>query len=212
MIYNVSLAYDLKLVVDKDANDVIKPSWIRDSIAQGETVAFHRKFVFCAVYFDSFRVLILSRYFFHATRERQDEADYNEGGEEETMAEDTEVPRAGDNAETTREGSREKSEQQEHDLEDLDPDLAEWFRGGKGFLASSGDTAVGEAESGTEMGSDNDSDNIDVANEEEDEVQDEWEMVKGGERVADSEDVQDVKMGETDEAMVYDENLIFKHL
>jgi DNA ligase-4 len=211
MIYNVSLAYDLKLVVDKNANDVIKPSWIRDSIALGETVVFHRKFVSHAVFLSSLGVLILSRYFFHATREREDEVDYNEGGEEETMEEDTEVTGVDDNAETMRVKSRETSEQKEHDLEDLDPGLAEWFRGGERSLVS-GDTPAGGAESGTETGSDNDSDNADVANEEEDEVIDEWEIVKGGERATDSEDVQDVKMGETDEAMAYDENLIFKHL
>lgn len=45
LIYGASSAYDLKLVVQKNINDVIKPSWIKDSITLGEIAPFHHKFV-----------------------------------------------------------------------------------------------------------------------------------------------------------------------
>ncbi len=42
---------------------------------------------------------------------------------------------------------------------------------------------------------------------------DDWEIVKGSKEASESEDVQeDVKMGETEKAMAYDEDLVFKHL
>lgn len=139
------------------------------------------------------------------------EPDYDEGEEEGPMEEDTEVAEADDNAEATRVGSREASEQGKHNLEDLDPGLAEWFRGGKG--SSTSKSAPDEkSESEIEPESDNDSDNADMAEEEGDVAEDDWEMVKSGQRATESEDVQDVKMGETGEAMAYDEELIFKHL
>jgi DNA ligase-4 len=134
------------------------------------------------------------------------EADYEEGGDEdEDMKEIGDL--AEDNAETTPLQSREGTLEPQHNvLEDIDPALAEWFRGGK--EASSGATAAGMNESETE--SDHDSDNADVASETEDE--DDWEKVKRDEVLSESEGMQDVKMGETDEAMAYDEESIFKHL
>lgn len=45
MEWNAGLAYDLKLIIEKGLNDVIKPSWITDSIALGERAPFHHKFV-----------------------------------------------------------------------------------------------------------------------------------------------------------------------
>jgi hypothetical protein len=43
---NGDVAFDLKLTIDKNVNDVIKPSWIKDSIALGEPTPFHHKYVY----------------------------------------------------------------------------------------------------------------------------------------------------------------------
>lgn len=137
------------------------------------------------------------------------EPDYEGGGEEEVVEED-EV-NANKSAEPTPVQSRERSPETEHNADSLDPALAEWFRGGN---ASSTSTTVAaeKNESGTETESDHDSDNADVANAEENVDDDDWIKVKRGQDANESEDVQDVKMGETNEAMAYDEELIFKHL
>lgn len=44
-LFIVLSAYDLKLVMDKDQLDVIKPSWITDSIEAGEAVPLRKKYV-----------------------------------------------------------------------------------------------------------------------------------------------------------------------
>lgn len=134
------------------------------------------------------------------------EADYGEGGDE-----DEDMKDAGDVAEVNRESTPlQSSEGSQHSiLEELDPALVEWFRGGRGDTSAlTNAAAVGMEESETE--SDHDSDNADMVGGNEDE--DDWEKVKGNEATSESEDVQDVKMGETDDAMAYDEELIFKHL
>ncbi|KXN86594.1 DNA ligase 4 [Leucoagaricus sp. SymC.cos] len=187
VVYGGSITpYDLKLVIDKNVNDVIKPSWIKDSIALGEPAAFNHK------------------YFFHATAGRMNEPDYDEGGDEDKDMKET-GDAAEENAEPMPLQSKEGSPKLQHDLEDLDPSLAEWFRGGKGSPS-----AAGAGMSSSETESDHDSDNADVAEESVDE--DDWEKVKRREDLGESEEVEDVKMGEADEAMVYDEELIFKHL
>lgn len=181
--------YDLKLVIDKNVNDVIKPRWIKDSIALGELAPFHHK------------------YFFHATPGRVNNEDYDESGDEDGGMKEIEDV-AKENAESMPLQSREGTPQRDL-LEDLDPALVEWFKGGE--TSSSTLSSAGTAGyDGSETESDHDSDNADVAKGSEDE--DEWEKVKKNEVVDESEDMQDVKMGEADEAMAYDENSIFKHL
>ena len=39
------LAYDLKLVMNKDVCDIIRPQWILDCVAQGEIVPLTKKYV-----------------------------------------------------------------------------------------------------------------------------------------------------------------------
>lgn len=39
-------AYDLRLIVDKDAIDVLKPNWIVDSVEQGRKASMTKKLVF----------------------------------------------------------------------------------------------------------------------------------------------------------------------
>ena len=82
----------------------------------------------------------------------------------------------------------EKAEEKEEEEEGR-RDMAGWFRGGMDL---------------SETESDHDSDKGE-----------EWEEVKGGESSEEEEEEGDddgVKMGETEEAMEYDENLIFRHL
>jgi len=46
-------AYNLKLIMDKDMNDVIKPAWIKRSITLGKAAPFHHKLVcLCEVWKD----------------------------------------------------------------------------------------------------------------------------------------------------------------
>jgi len=37
------VAYDIKLLIDKGNVDIIRPQWIRDSIARGELVPLKKK-------------------------------------------------------------------------------------------------------------------------------------------------------------------------
>lgn len=136
-------------------------------------------------------------------------AEYEEGGEAEAMdeGEDGEgnLAAEGDQSVQPKEGLTQGST----GVEDLDPSLAEWFKGGK---PSSSSTNRVKNDSASETESDHDSDNADVADEEENMDYDDWEMVKDNKDAGESEDARDVKMGETDKAMSYDEDLIFKHL
>ncbi|PFH51893.1 hypothetical protein AMATHDRAFT_74590 [Amanita thiersii Skay4041] len=50
--------YDLKLIMSKGKYDIIKPSWITDSVLRGHTAPFHQK------------------YFFHATEKRKQSTEY----------------------------------------------------------------------------------------------------------------------------------------
>jgi hypothetical protein len=40
----ISVAYDLKLLIDKGIYDVLKPNWVTDSIALGQHVPFRKKY------------------------------------------------------------------------------------------------------------------------------------------------------------------------
>jgi DNA ligase-4 len=42
-LFCIIAAYDLKLIIDKGKADVIKPSWILDSIEEGEQVPLRKK-------------------------------------------------------------------------------------------------------------------------------------------------------------------------
>lgn len=97
---------------------------------------------------------------------------------------------------------------------DMDPALADWL---KIDTTSADDEDIkNEPESAT----DEDSDNADVVNEDEDPDLDDWFSVKKSPTqveaeaspVQTEESFVDVKMGETDTAMEYDQDLIFKHL
>ncbi|KAF5316619.1 hypothetical protein D9619_006679 [Psilocybe cf. subviscida] len=193
--------YDLKLIIDKDQLDVIKPSWITDSIEAGEAVPLCKK------------------YFFHATEARRTDEDYqmdgdgededNEGGQRAASPSQTAASNSPDEdrASNSDEGAQAK-------LEDMDPDMAEWFKVDENAAAGSAQDDKDEG-SATEP----DSDNEDVGGEDETEIDlEEWFKVKTedgkppGEDAKQNEVPADVKMGESDDAMEYDQERIFKHL
>ncbi|KAF9525150.1 DNA ligase 4 [Crepidotus variabilis] len=253
VIYGGSVTpYDLKLVIDKDVIDVLKPSWIINSADRGE------------------KLEMTSKYFFHATTARQTTDEYeqdaeNEQDEEENMA-DGPGPAERDHGDKNEDedmappkGEREITPKIEE--LDLDPELAEWFKVDDSKQASRGSHEDHPIEVGDDSVTEPDSDNEDVKEPEEVDLED-WFQVKAsiaegtasgtetmkselsekkagkqperevgfyhfllgqalvlapGERIANNfVDVlhvdDDVRMGETDDAMNYDQEVIFKHL
>ncbi|KAI0793877.1 DNA ligase 4 [Fomes fomentarius] len=202
--------YDLKLIMNKDVCDVIRPQWVLDCVAQEEIVPLTKK------------------YFFHATSARRETNEYN-AGDSDTEEEHSQPasPIASDSRSSTL-GQRASSEEKEQARQSqIDPSMAEWFDiGAKSHTATSQES---ETESETEPEPDEpepDSENEDVKPEAETEAgfdDDDWERIekesdtqsqpnasdiKG--KVKDEDN--DVRMGETDDAMHYDEEHIFKHL
>ncbi|KAH6915882.1 DNA ligase 4 [Coprinopsis sp. MPI-PUGE-AT-0042] len=199
-----TVPYDLKLVINKGVNDVIKPLWIQHSIEQGAPAPFHKK------------------YFFHATESRMDTDEYQEEAEDEDEAgpsgtgpvvnEQAPAAPADDNSGT------EDDEEQEPKVKEEDPDLDGWFK-----VDDRRSPTLSSADVADDSATENDSDNDDVK-EEEDPDLDDWFQVKDadtkeanppqtevGMEEADDADG-DVKMGETDDAMHYDPDAIFRHL
>ncbi|KZT10103.1 DNA ligase 4 [Laetiporus sulphureus 93-53] len=186
--------YDIKLIKDKGVCDIIKPQWILNCCNRGERVPMKKK------------------YFFYATPGRTQNEEYNmedESEEEEVPCGSSEVA-----SEMTPEQQSEKGKAEE---EKLDPTTAEWFHVEAAPSRS-------EASSETEIETEADSDNEDVHDEEQD-VDEDWVDVEPSD-VSASQSVQktsaklkdtslketEVKMGEDENAMQYDQDLIFKHL
>nr|Q7Z7W5.1 RecName: Full=DNA ligase 4; AltName: Full=DNA ligase IV; AltName: Full=Polydeoxyribonucleotide synthase [ATP] 4 [Coprinopsis cinerea]BAC76766.1 DNA ligase IV [Coprinopsis cinerea]BAD93669.1 DNA ligase IV [Coprinopsis cinerea] len=206
VIYGGSITpYDLKLVIDKGIHDVIKPSWITDSVTLGEPAPFKKK------------------YFFHATEERKYADEYNEDdGEEEGAVPSADEQERDVKSGTVEPGSETEDEDEEQApeiKEEQDGELHEWLK--VDDRKSPALPAHDEEDSVTE----DDSDNADVADEEEPDL-DDWFQVKGetedegagalataSRHRETTPDVDgDVKMGESEEAMDYDPDVIFKHL
>ncbi|KAJ7634099.1 DNA ligase IV [Mycena polygramma] len=192
---------ELQNYIKKDIYDVIRPQWIKDSITLGEPAP------------------LLKKYFFHATSSRIESEDYDGGDDEdETKMDDAE---AGSST-AKLEDDEDKTEDDEDDVqpkveaEEVDPLLADWFKIEKDEKKPipSGRDSDSETE--------NDSDNADVANEEPDDDLDDWLKIKPApkepaqidldDEPAAQEAVEDSKMGESETAMEYDQDLIFRHL
>ncbi|EGN95003.1 hypothetical protein SERLA73DRAFT_170894 [Serpula lacrymans var. lacrymans S7.3] len=182
--------YDIRLLINKDTVDIIRPQWIVDCVARGEILPLKKK------------------YFFHATFDRQQSADYNQPDtdedEDEIMADEED---ASLRVPVTPDLKGPKVEE----ADDIDPSLADWFKVG----------AKAPEDSATESETDADSVNDDV-NPDEDE--DDWFKVKPeGSLIADKSVItdvpdssaqpkdEDVSMG-ADSGMEYDPNLIFRYL
>ncbi|KAF8347685.1 DNA ligase 4 [Amanita rubescens] len=84
IIYDGSaIPYDLKLIIDKGKYDVVRSSWIEDSISLGRCAPFRK------------------RYFFHATEARMASEDYGVEGEEEIERQRDSSPSVEEFTETT---------------------------------------------------------------------------------------------------------------
>ncbi|RPD64440.1 DNA ligase 4 [Lentinus tigrinus ALCF2SS1-7] len=202
--------YDLKLIMNKDTCDIIRPQWILDCVAEGEIVPLTKK------------------YFFHATTARKETDEYN--AEDSDTEEEPEEPEVSIPAASTSKGKSETPEEERAAPRDkdeetpIDPSMAEWFDVGKARSAASS-TLASETESETEPEPDEpepDSDNEDNRREDVEAGfdDDDWEQIEkeglqsqqssGKGKVKDEDG--DVRMGEDDDAMHYDEEHIFKHL
>ncbi|KAJ7252709.1 DNA ligase 4 [Mycena haematopus] len=195
LVYGGTRKYlELQNYIKKGIYDVIKPQWIKDSIALGQPVPLHKK------------------YFFHATESRIESEEYDEGDEDETM----------DGTEAGPSTSTFKTEdvQPKAEPEEVGPLLAEWFK------VEEDEKVISREKEYDSDATDDDSDNVDVANEESDNDLDDWLKIKpvreDHERTEIPKDepvryllwrscggYQD---GRDETAMEYDQELIFKHL
>ena len=226
-------AYDIKLIMNKDVCDIIRPQWILDSVAKEELVPLVKKCIYPLEPTTYLNADATHRYFFHATTARTATDDYSAG---DSDAED-EAP-----SPSTPGPSKAPEPSLEEQVESqIDPSMAEWFDvGAKGKSAATQGSDSG-SETEPEPDEEFDSDNEDMKPEaevgfEEDE---DWEQIEREESsttaqsqkvaekvspittcfsiqgaslisVADKEE--DVRMGDDEEAMHYDQELIFKHL
>ncbi|KAF9462872.1 DNA ligase 4 [Collybia nuda] len=181
-----STPYDLKLYIDKGIYDVLKPAWILESIELGHPAPFNKK------------------YFFHASEARAKTDEYNEGSNDDSGG--------GTLALTTRFQSPTMLPKEE-DV-GIDPALAEWLKIDNTPVDDEG------TKNDSDSVTDEDSDNADVAHIDEDSGIDDWFSVKKSTFQMEAkasldqpqESFKDIRMGESDTAMEYDQNLIFKHL
>ncbi|KAI1796674.1 DNA ligase 4 [Ganoderma leucocontextum] len=175
--------YDLKLIMNKNVCDIIRPQWILDSVAKEDLVPLTKK------------------YFFHATTARVATEDYN--------PEDSDVEEEAPPPEPTHEEQVERQ---------IDPSMAEWFDVGAKAKAAATQASDSGSETEPEPEEEYDSENEDMKPEPEVgfEEDDDWEQVEKedatqSQRVTGKEE-EDVRMGEGEEAMHYDQEFIFKHL
>ncbi|KAJ7504480.1 DNA ligase IV [Mycena galericulata] len=180
---------ELQNYIKKGIYDVIKPQWIKDSIALGQPAPLRKS------------------YFFHATPTRIESEDYGEGDNEDEIKMDD--PEAGPSV--VKPEDDEEKIQPEIKAEDVDPALADWFKVEEEKIVPRGRESDSETE--------NDSDNADVAKEEPEDDLDDWFKVKPAtdetnptDEQPDAEPVEETRMGESETAMEYDQDLIFKHL
>ncbi|KAF9266852.1 DNA ligase 4 [Marasmius fiardii PR-910] len=194
--------YNVKLIIDKDIHDIIKPQWVTDSIALGSRAPLSKK------------------YFFHATSSRASTDEYQNGTQDDTKNQDVEPE--GTEIDSTWTDSKNEPESyastQDRGAEValkrtvIDPRLAEWL----GFDETDSvvpTTRVGEDVSASET--ENDSENDDVAEDHQEvneEDLDDWFQAKEGDANTKAPSEDTLKMGEDDSAMEYDQDLIFKHL
>ncbi|KAJ7281646.1 DNA ligase IV [Mycena rebaudengoi] len=195
LVYGGTRRYlELQNYIKKEIYDVVKPQWIKDSVHLGEPAPLHKK------------------YFFHATEARMESEEYGDEDEGDATMDDAVAGPSTAKKEEDHEVLQPKVEP-----EDLDPTLAEWFK------VEVDDKTVIPSGRDSDTESENDSDNADVTIEEQDDDLDDWLKVKPAvpdsgtsglpEKEEDPEDENaDAKMGESETAMEYDQDLIFKHL
>ncbi|KAG6812748.1 hypothetical protein H0H92_000794 [Tricholoma furcatifolium] len=189
--------YDLKLLIDKDMCDVLRPEWVIDSVENANLAP------------------LLKKYFFHATTERVDNNDFAEEENEDEKASMSIKPEEDEGNSSSLQAKEESPTPsvKEEQTDEVDPALAEWL---KLDLEKENDDVKYESVT------DADSDNADVAGEDDD--FDYWFSVKKTSTEPATElhptepesstaiSPTDVKMGESDNAMEYDQDMIFRHL
>ncbi|KAJ7355365.1 DNA ligase IV [Mycena albidolilacea] len=185
---------ELQNYIKKGIYDVIKPQWVRDSVALGQLAPLHKK------------------YFFHATESRIESEEYGEGDDEDETMDDAE---AGPSTRTSKTEDSKEVVQPKAEPEE-DPLLADWFK------VEEDEKVILDKKDYDSEATDDDSDNADVANEEPDNDLDDWFKIKSArddpeikdepEENVTKEVPEDTKMGESDTAMEYDQDRIFKHL
>ncbi|KAI0091679.1 DNA ligase 4 [Irpex rosettiformis] len=198
-----STPYDIKLIMQRGVFDIVKPTWIKACVAKGEILPLRKK------------------YFFHATESSQTEPDYDadiddddkEGSEtEQSETEDKDVDLPTPAPAATRVSK-------EPDTSQIDPSLADWFQIDKKDAEPA--QAVPDDDSETEPESDN-MDTQDIEADPVDAGDDDWYQFQTAEDGTRSqsrlesqtqpETQEAVTMGESDTAMEYDQDLIFRHL
>ncbi|PPQ67701.1 hypothetical protein CVT24_002757 [Panaeolus cyanescens] len=186
------IPYDLQAIINKGTYDVLKPTWVTDSVEKQELQPLRK------------------RYLFHAQAETMESEEYLD--DDEAMREVTPVPGPSRAIKSDLDDAPVVPK-----LEELSSDMASWYT----FDDEPHDAVPGSPEVLT----DHDSDNDDVAGEGDIDFND-WFDVKApvgaGEAPPLSEkaegkkpevkETKDVKMGETEDAMEYDTELIFRHL
>ncbi|KAG6891205.1 hypothetical protein C0995_008457 [Termitomyces sp. Mi166 len=188
--------YDLKLLIDKGLYDVIKPEWVTDSVENQALAPF------------------LKRYFFHAKTERVEEDDFEDAGvkidEETNKKEDPGSPVLQAKERSPTLSVKEEQSDAVKEEQPDDPDLADWFKV---------NNSQQEEDVKYESVTDADSDNADVADEDDD--FDDWFNIKKPStepstsvepESSGTSSFVEVTMGETEEAMEYDQEKIFRHL
>ncbi|KII87420.1 hypothetical protein PLICRDRAFT_55380 [Plicaturopsis crispa FD-325 SS-3] len=180
--------YDISLVIRADKYDVVKPRWIQDSIAQSQRVPLQKK------------------YFFHATSKRKQA----EGYDSDTEDEDEDVAPAGTPMVQSRDNTPQEvddTDTKSDDADETDPSLKDWYKVDKQSSHSP------PQDSDTETEDDSDHDAALAGADGEDAAEDDWLQVENEPADDSSKDEpEDIKMGESETAMEYDQDLIFKHL
>lgn len=194
---------EINRIMQKDTYDIVRPQWILDCIQQRQLVPLSKK------------------YCFHATRRRTETQEYNHEDNDEN--EQIDAPIAVDErVEFKVPDVPEDKDEEPGDARQLDaePALADWFKVGQDETAST--SARIHENSDTETENDSDHDDLPV-----DEGDDQWVNVESSPNIASGsnpeqstveysrvkakDEFTDIRMGEND-AMEYDENLIFMHL
>ncbi|KAI0720902.1 DNA ligase 4 [Fomitopsis betulina] len=196
-----STPYDIKLIMDKDVCDIIRPQWILDSIAKGKPMSITKK------------------YLFHATTRRRTVQEKDDDDDDDTEDDEHEQPST---SVATAASIKEEEDDDKTEDEEEDPELSEWFKI-KEKTSKRPEVQIPASDSETEA----DSDNEDITRNEdvEQDDADDWVDVKPTDSSASSlvdaaslegahiSQVDDAaRMGEDVSAMEYDQELIFKHL
>ncbi|OJT11573.1 DNA ligase 4, partial [Trametes pubescens] len=187
--------YDLKLIMDKDVCDIIRPQWILDCVAKEQIVPLTKK------------------YFFHATTARKETAEYAEDDSDTEEEPEEEPPSPSPSASRKSKSPPQRESSEPRKETEIDPAVAEWFD--VGALPQSSSTKDGVI-SGSDTEEDPESDNENVEREPQGASEDEdWEKVEqesGKSQEESKGKAPEARMGEDDSAMAYDEERIFKHL